>query len=81
MPRFYFNLREDGRVVEDDEGTDLPDLAAAKLEATETATAMAREHLRNSGELIVEVRDERRKPVVVVSVEVRIAEIHRPAAG
>jgi hypothetical protein len=33
MPRFYFSLRKNGDLAPDTEGTELPDLEAAKREA------------------------------------------------
>ena len=33
MPLFYFHLREDGTIVVDEEGIELPDLSAAREEA------------------------------------------------
>ena len=33
MARFYFHLEDNGSLVEDPEGTDLPDLGAARQEA------------------------------------------------
>ena len=38
MPLFYFHLRENGTVIEDEEGMDLPDVGAAELEAVKSAT-------------------------------------------
>jgi hypothetical protein len=41
MVRFYFNLQTDGAVSEDPDGTDLPDLDAARQDATMAAREMA----------------------------------------
>lgn len=40
MVRFYFHIKEDGRMVLDDEGVDLPDVDAAKREALQCAREM-----------------------------------------
>ena len=37
MPRYYFDLREDRTVVEDEEGLSLPDIDAAQREVAESA--------------------------------------------
>jgi hypothetical protein len=37
MPTFYFNIMTADEVIEDREGTDLPDLQAARIEAIEDA--------------------------------------------
>ena len=42
MPRFYFDLLEDGTVVEDQEGVVLPDIAAAGREAVREAGDLGR---------------------------------------
>lgn len=44
MPLFYFDAWAGGKLIEDDEGTDLPDLAAAGHEATNAA----REQIANA---------------------------------
>jgi hypothetical protein len=44
MPRYYFHIRSDDDTARDDEGTDLPDLDAAR----ELALATARELLGNA---------------------------------
>jgi hypothetical protein len=41
MMMFYFNLQTDGAVSKDPEGVDLPDLDAARQEATKAAREMA----------------------------------------
>ena len=43
MPRYYFVLFSGDRLIEDVEGTELPDLATARLEAAKDV-----EHLRRS---------------------------------
>jgi hypothetical protein len=45
MPRFHFHLRARGRIHRDPEGTELPDLAAAK----DHAVAVAGELMRGDG--------------------------------
>lgn len=44
MPRFYLNIYNDADVF-DDEGTEFPDLAAAKREAIRGARGMMADHL------------------------------------
>ena len=61
MPRFYFHVRRDGELLLDDEGTDLPDLAAAKREARATARDFAVDAIRSRNRVnddIIEVMDE-----------------------
>src|SRR5215208_1249561 len=60
MPRFYFDLRENGTFIEDEEGMSLPDLAAAKYEAAVTAAEIGRDRLPEGGlqSVTIDVRDE-----------------------
>ena len=37
MPRYFFHIRDDDRLIRDDEGAELPDLAAARKEAALSA--------------------------------------------
>ena len=61
MPRFYFHLRND-LSVDDEEGTELPDLDAAHRRATDYAIDMAAASVRERCELNlrhrIEVGDE-----------------------
>ena len=45
MPRFYFHLRNAGRISRDEIGSDFPDIEAAYLEAFEAARAIWSEML------------------------------------
>jgi hypothetical protein len=45
MARFYFNVREFGRLVEDPEGIDLPTVDAARDEAIKAAREIMSERL------------------------------------
>jgi hypothetical protein len=76
MPRFYFDVRQDGKVIADDEGEELPDTAAAISEASLAATQLAKERLRSPRDtLVVEVRDEQGQPVVRAKV---LLDVERP---
>ena len=61
VPRFFFHT-EDGRCFSDEDGTDLPDLEAAKAEALRLIGEVAREDAAEfwaTGELRVTVADHR----------------------
>jgi len=68
MPRYFFHIYDD-LVVRDEEGTELPDAAAARRDAVAGIREMMGEQLR-CGRLIlhhrVEVEDERGALVLVV---------------
>jgi hypothetical protein len=46
MATFHFHIQEQGRLIVDEEGSELPDLAAARHEALNTAREMLIEALR-----------------------------------
>jgi hypothetical protein len=74
---FYFDVREGGQLVSDEEGQLMSGLDAAAQEAAEAAAAIARDVLPGSqgGEVVVEVRNERREHVLTVCVEMHVAKV------
>jgi hypothetical protein len=60
MPMYFFDTRDEDRFIEDDDGVDLPDLAAVKIEAARSLTELARDVIPGTlrRELAVEVRDD-----------------------
>jgi hypothetical protein len=60
MPRFFFDIDDMTRAMEDDVGSELADLAEAHREATETLIQMGRDVFRDKsrGVLAVAIRDE-----------------------
>jgi hypothetical protein len=46
MPKFFFNLRFHDHYIPDTVGDDLPDITAARIEATEAAREMLIETIR-----------------------------------
>jgi hypothetical protein len=60
MPRFHFDLVEDGRAVPDDDGLDLLSVDVARGEAVKTAGEMMKDRTRQKAEpadLSIIVRD------------------------
>lgn len=47
MPRFYFHMRSGEDFIEDPEGSELPDLAAARAEAIAAARELMADRIRN----------------------------------
>jgi len=74
MPRFYFDVREDGTFSPDDEGLEFLDLDAAEREAAVAASAIARDRLPKgeSREIVMEVRDEHRQRMSTVTVSLHV---------
>ena len=47
MGRFYFHLRQDDELIRDEEGTDLPDISAARHEAVLAARELLAEAIKD----------------------------------
>jgi hypothetical protein len=58
MPQFFFDVFDGERVWTDEEGTEHPDLTAARQEAVDTITGISREvfPLNGAGSLSVDIR-------------------------
>lgn len=72
MARFYFHVRDEGRLLEDTEGEELENLAAVRIQAAESAREILSEAAL-SGEALnlnrqIEVTDEQGKTVLTVHV-------------
>ena len=61
MAVYYFDLREGGTFVVDEEGTELRDVEAAQAEAARSLSGIAWDAMRSAGaqaqEMTIEVRD------------------------
>jgi hypothetical protein len=77
MPRFHFDLREDGVLVKDDDGLELADEKAAEQQAIETATSVARDVFArgSAGEVLIEVRNTHREPFIKVAVTLKVQRV------
>ena len=66
MARYFFDTRDGDAVIVDDEGLDLPDLAAAKALAAKSLAELALEVLPGSTRrrLGVDVKNEEHEPVL-----------------
>jgi hypothetical protein len=87
MPRFYFDVIDQGIIQTDPEGIELPDLRFAVEQAKRAASEMISERMggTNLASLKIQVRDGPGSPVVTVvhRVEDDLAEVlhHRKPAG
>lgn len=85
MPRFYFDIREDGSFIEDEEGHDLPDVKAAELEAVGAAAEIVRDRFREGSlrSLTIDVRDRNSDQVLsaTISLDVTHGVAHAHASG
>lgn len=78
MPRFFLNLRHRGRLFPDNEGDLLPDAAAARAHALETARDLIAngrmDSIRNWYDCAFEIADESGKVVETVPFGDAVAE-------
>jgi hypothetical protein len=73
MPRFYFDVRHDGKTIADAEGEELADIAAVEREAAVAAIHIAKDLLSDRrGNLAIEVRDEHGQPVARAKVSLDV---------
>ena len=64
VPRYFFTIRRPGRVKDDPQGTDLPDVAAALSYAERKIVELRKESPYNDPALVMTVKDEARKTVL-----------------
>ena len=77
MPRFYFDIFFGSDAQRDADGHEIESLLAAEIEALCTAGELARDQLRKfqsptPEDVRVEVRDEHQRPVLTVTVSIRV---------
>lgn len=75
MPRFFFDVVENGRTIQDDDGVELLSLEAARLEAGRTAGEMLRDRTQEKADpadICLIVRDGSPEPVCSVVVALKI---------
>ena len=70
MLRYFFDVREGVRFVEDEDGIELPDIGAAEREAAESAASIGRDLLPKGTArcITVEVRNEHGQRLVTATV-------------
>jgi uncharacterized protein DUF6894 len=71
MPRYYFDFHDGAEVSTDREGTELPNMQAARDEATETLLSIAKDALPPRGkarELSVRVRSDQDGHLLTISL-------------
>jgi hypothetical protein len=66
MPRYYFDYRDGGTFLEDDEGLEFDGIERVRDEATRALATAARDAIPGSirREISIEVRDETRRPIL-----------------
>jgi hypothetical protein len=84
MPRYFFHVLINGRIIPDEEGTVCQDLEAAKLDARESATDIARQALDigvSPKTICVEIHDLDGKVLAALTVEEILKHPNNPAFG
>ena len=73
MPRYHFDIREDGYLTRDEEGKDFVDTAAARHEAVTAGAQIARDGFAagTSDRVVVDVLEEDRQ-VLKISITLKI---------
>ena len=85
MPKFFFNVHY-GEYIPDEEGTELPDVAASRREAAKYAAALLVDHPQQAGERggwSVEVTDDHRLvlfKLIVQAVPGLLSPIEKPVS-
>jgi hypothetical protein len=76
MARYFFDWRDNQSFDEDDEGMELPDLEAVKIEASRSLLERAHDILPglDKHSLSIEVRDESGRPLlsIILILEIRV---------
>lgn len=71
MPRYFFHVRDEDRLIEDQDGSELPDLEAARTEAAAAAREILAEQIRTGKEMSgrsFEITDDTGKVLATVTL-------------
>ena len=76
MPRYFFDTYDGDRMVPDEVGLELPDIAVAKVEAQKALPDMARDAMPDSNHrtFVVTVRDDAGTVVVRAALSLMVEE-------
>ena len=80
MRRFYFHIRENDKLATDDEGVDLPDLAAARREAELSAREMLADAIKSGKESVPDafvIADEEGRTLETLSLSAVLPELFK----
>jgi hypothetical protein len=76
MPRFHFDIREDGRLTRDDEGQEFASAASARQEAVAAGAAIARDAFTtgSADHVIIDIRKDDDAPIMKISITLDLEE-------
>lgn len=74
MPRFFFDITDNGRVERDLEGTEFPDIEGARKDAMSTLVEIAKDELPDGDarDFVIDIHDGDSKPRITVTISVRV---------
>jgi Domain of unknown function (DUF6894) len=72
MPRYHFHIRENDRLIRDEEGQEFPDSEAARKEALETGASIARDAFM-SGSASLVIVDVQREDQTCLKVSISLS--------
>lgn len=77
MPRFFFDLEDNGSLSSDEEGFECRSLSSAKAEAVKTLAEMTKDALPGTDNrtLAIKVRDKSRRLVLKAEVKFEVDEV------
>ena len=81
MSRYFFHIYQNGSLIPDDEGSDCPDLEAAKQEAKASAADLARQALARgepADQMCVEIHDEQDRVLAGLTIQEVLAHPRHP---
>jgi hypothetical protein len=82
MPRFHFDLRQNGILATDEDGEDLPDLVAAEREAALVAAHLTEELFKGPGlKFCIDVRNAQGETVARVNVSLDVERVGSLTSG
>jgi hypothetical protein len=76
MPRFHFDIHENGRFIPDEKGQDFMDADGARQEAVLTGVSIARDAFvaGTAQHVVVDVRENAHAPCLKVSITLEVEE-------
>jgi hypothetical protein len=76
MPRFHFDVHEDGHLFRDEDGQDFANVDVARKEAMLTGTSIARDAFvaGSADHVVVDVRENEHAPCLKVSITLEVEE-------
>jgi hypothetical protein len=80
MPKFYFDIRQEGQLLRDDEGSEQPNFEHALEEARASARDLAKQNIdarRSIADDYIEIRGEDGKVIAAVHLDEELDHPHR----